>query len=382
MMWKELIGTIGAGTIFFLAGMECIPTAGIEAGKDFSIQKEVQTIQMQKKHESLPETIGEDLIIYQRPEKYTYENFLQDMKQMQRIYGTKFQAIKLCDTLDGRGVYDLVIGNPQGDNQILIFGAMHAREYITSQVVMRQFCSAIDALNGYGSDYQGITAQELLKNVTLHFIPMSNPDGISISQGGFETISDPVIREQDVAIARSVNHEQWKSNARGVDLNRNFDADWDEYIGATSPSAERYKGTCPGSERETKALIDLTKTCQFKRTISYHTCGALIYWYYKQKGDLLDESLRFARRIAEETGYYLDGDYEALDAAGYKDWAIYKMGIPSLTIEIGSENGHGIVNPVPIGRWESIWERNKNVVYATAYNLQYESGSTKKQRNR
>ena len=84
---------------------------------------------------------------------------------------------------------------------------------------------------------------------------------------------------------------------------------------------------------------------------------------------MLAESKHFADLMSEETGYPLDGDYTAVDAAGYKDWAVYKMGVPAITIETGAESGRSIINPVPISRFYDIWARNKDVVYATAYDL-------------
>ncbi|MBQ9496002.1 MAG: hypothetical protein IJR52_00340, partial [Selenomonadaceae bacterium] len=97
----------------------------------------------------------------------------------------------------------------------------------------------------------------------------------------------------------------------------------------------------------------------------------LIYWYYKQSGAVLAESEKFADEISQTTGYYLEDDYTTVDAAGYKDWAVYKLGVPSITIEIGAENGE-YINPVPQRNFNAIWERNKNVVYATAYNLKFD----------
>ena len=311
----------------------------------------------------------QDLIVYSTPEKYSYENFLHDVKILENNYPAQVKVIELCTTLDGRKVLDIVVGN--GDKNILIFGAMHAREYITTQIVMRQLCETIDAANGYGENYQGISTAELLQNVTIHFVPNSNPDGVAISQFGLSALTNENLR-RNVAAMINGDFEEWKANANGVDLNRNFDADWQNYYGAQYPGSERYKGTFPGSEIESAALIELTKKYNFKRTISYHSCGEVIYWYYKQQGAILSESKKFAQRISNETGYYLDADYTALDPAGYKDWAVYKLGIPSLTIETGAENGASIVAPVPISRFNNIWQRNKNVVYATIYNLQYE----------
>ena len=316
-------------------------------------------------------TSEQNMIINTIPDKYSYESFLKDIQLLKFAYGENLNIVKLADTADSRGVYDLRIGDEHSQKQILIVGAMHAREYITSQVVMRQLCECLDALNGFCGEYRGIPVKELMEGVTIHFVPFSNPDGIVISQFGANALRNENLKTSVPRMA-SGNDEQWKANAIGIDLNRNFDADWDSYVGAASPGSERYKGVYPGSESESAALIKLTKQYPIKRTISYHTCGALIYWYFKQEGQVLIKSQKFAQTISDETGYYLDDDFTAVDAAGYKDWAVYKMGIPSLTIEVGAEEGRSIVNPVPIERFGEIWNRNRNVVFATIYNLKFE----------
>lgn len=320
---------------------------------------------------TVPQLSDQKLIINLTPTQYTYDDLEYDILELEKICGESVRVETLENTPDGRNIYDIVIGDPEGENQILIFGAIHAREYITSQVVMRQLCDSIDALNGYGDEYNGIPVNELLEDVTIHFIPMSNPDGVTISQLGPDGLLNTEIKNNIVSMG-SQDYTQWKANANGVDLNRNFDAGWNEYVGSGAPSPNGYKGTQPGSEPESAALIKLTQDYNIQRTISYHTCGALIYWYYKQEGSVFDQSYAFAQCISNETGYTIDSDYTSVDAAGYKDWAVYKLGIPSITIEIGNENGQGIKNPVPMSCFDSIWERNKNVVYATVYNLKYE----------
>ena len=307
----------------------------------------------------------ENLIIYTEPEKYSYENLVQDIEKIQVEY-PQVKVMELAETADGRKIYDLVIGDLGSQNQILIFGAMHAREYITTQIVMRQFCDALDAVNGFGGEYRGIPTQELLKGVTIHFIPNSNPDGVAISQFGLSSIRNENLRGS--LQATGGDFIQWKANAAGVDLNRNFDAGWQEFRGSSRPASERYKGAYPGSEPESAALIKLIEQYPIKRTISYHTVGALIYWFYKQEGETLTASRKFANAVSQETGYYLDDDYTAVDAAGFKDWAVYKKHIPSLTIETGAEHGNYTL-PVPQRNFAEMWRRNKNVVYATVYDL-------------
>ena len=312
---------------------------------------------------------ADELILYSSPDKYSYENLLHDIEILHESYPSQVQVLKLCDTADGRGVFDIVLGDINGDNQMLIFGAMHAREYITTQVVMRQLCDTLAVLNGSGGTYRGVDKAQLLQGLTIHFVPNSNPDGVAISQFGPSAVNNPELRNQVAAMTD--DHEQWKANAKGVDLNRNFDAGWYEFGGSSAPAPERYKGIAPGSEPEAAALINLTQNYRIKRAISYHTCGALIYWYYKQSGTVLSESEKFAEEISRVTGYPLDGDYTAVDAAGYKDWAVYKLGVPAVTIEVGAENGD-YVNPVPQYFLNAIMRRNKDVVYAVAYNLKFE----------
>ena len=353
--------------IFFCLG--CMSTEATEPQNNIQMNVETENV-TENANSSLgvPKVPRQNLIVYSTPAKYSYQDLVSDIQQLQNLYGNIVQVSSLCTTLDGREVFDVTVGT--GDNHILIFGAMHAREYITIQIVMRQLCDAIDAMNGYGGTYQGISTAELLQDVTIHFVPNSNPDGVAISQFGLSSINSDSIRQKVSAMGG--DFEQWKANANGVDLNRNFDADWQNYHGSQYPSSERYKGIYPGIELESAALIKLVKDYNVKRTISYHSCGEVIYWYYKQQGAVFEESKRFAQRISGETGYYLDADYTALDPAGFKDWAVYKLGIPSLTIETGAENGASIVAPVPISRFNNIWQRNKNVVYATIYNLKYE----------
>ena len=112
----------------------------------------------------------------------------------------------------------------------------------------------------------------------------------------------------------------------------------------------------------------MTEKYPFKRTISYHTQGEVIYWYFGQEGEFRTQTEEFAKLISSETGYVLDENYTALDPAGYKDWALDKLNIPSVTIEVGKG-----VNPVEHSQIDSIWEKNQNVWYAALYNIRQQT---------
>ena len=298
---------------------------------------------------------------------YTYGEFQRDMAALQKNAGAALRVDEIGQTVDGNRLYDFRVGNPAAERHLLVFGGIHAREYITAQLVMRQLVQLLSDQSTNGS-YENIAVRELLSNTEIHFIPMANPDGIGISQLGLEGLHTEAVRETVRQIAAKDGKaltesylRQWKSNANGVDLNRNFDALWESYNDHLGhASADHYKGTAPECELESKALADLTRQFQFDATLSYHTQGEVIYWNFGQEGELKDMTLLLANRVSELTDYRLDGNFRALDTAGYKDWAISKMGIPSLTIEAG----HG-GNPVNPTQMDEIWRENRNVVPMT-----------------
>ena len=298
---------------------------------------------------------------------YTYGEFQRDMAALQKKAGAALRVDEIGQTVDGNKLYDFRVGNPAAERHLLVFGGIHAREYITAQLVMRQLVQLLSDQSTNGS-YENIAVRELLSNTEIHFIPMANPDGIGISQLGLKGLHTEAVRETVRQIAAKDGKaltesylRQWKSNANGVDLNRNFDALWESYNDHLGhASADHYKGTAPECEIESKALADLTRQFQFDATLSYHTQGEVIYWNFGQEGELKNMSLLLANRVSELTGYRLDGNFQALDTAGYKDWAISKLGIPSLTIEAG----HG-GNPVDPAQMDAIWRENRDVVPMT-----------------
>jgi g-D-glutamyl-meso-diaminopimelate peptidase len=304
-----------------------------------------------------------DLIIMNDPEQYTYEDLQTDAAVLEEVYPGLIVVDSLGQTLDGRELYHFVIGEEEAPKKIFINGGIHAREYMTSQLVMKQTVSFLHHMKN-GDTYKEQSYDSLLKDCCIHVAAMVNPDGISISQSGMAGIRTEQVKTKVEGIAQldgqSLEHAYltgWKANANGVDLNRNFDALWEEYADpAGHPSSDHYKGTAPGSEPESRALIELTQKEQFIRTISYHTQGNVIYWYFAQEGDLYQKTESFGKRISQLTGYPMDADYEKLDPAGYKDWAISKQAIPSLTIEVGSET-----SPVPSWQFSGIWDCNEFV---------------------
>jgi hypothetical protein len=149
-----------------------------------------------------------------------------------------------------------------------------------------------------------------------------------------------------------------------VDPNKNFPAGWELIDDRSEPSSEQYQGTEPFSAAEAAALRDYTLKYDFDTTISYHATGSFIFWKYGWKEPVNTQSHSLAEAVSVVTGYPPIGN-DGIDGAGYKDWAMNTLEIPSLTIEVGCED-----TPLPEREMYSIFARNYRILPAIARWLQ------------
>lgn len=260
-------------------------------------------------------------------------------RQTQRFYeSVKGDKKIIGKSLLGRDVYAVKLGegSPVGIAQY----ALHGREYITARLA---FCHY-----KYGN----------VKG-SVWLVPLANPDGALLSQRGLKTVP-PHLREYLIKIGGKKNFSLWKANARGVDLNVNFDAD--HGTGEKNifyPASENYVGTAPFSEPETQALKRFTEEICPDYTISFHTKGEEIYWHYYQAPYACERDRRLASVIAGVTGYKLA--YAKGSAGGYKDWCILRRKIPSFTVEVGKDS---LKHPIRVDWLGDIKRKNKRVLEA------------------
>ena len=223
-------------------------------------------------------------------------------------------------SVKGRNIYYFKVEKTKKPILIVQY-AIHAREYITTFLALRQIEDFIK---------RG-------KKGTIYFIPAVNPDGIVISQ---------------------TENPLYKANQNGVDLNVNFDACWGRgEKNVLRSGAENYIGEFPFSEPETVALRDFTLKIKPDLTLSYHSKGEEIYWQFHQTGKKAKRDFNIAKHLAKETGYNIKSTPNS--TGGYKDWCISSLNIPAFTIEVGSDE---LSHPIGEENIEQIYKKNKNVL--------------------
>ena len=297
-------------------------------------------------------------------DKYSYEQMEYDSSALAARYGNRMTINVIGQSLDGRNIYDIIIGNPAAPKKILFQGAIHAREYIVVPLMMQQLEYML-AFYDTGT-YNDQPLSSVLNNVAVHYIPMANPDGVTLSQFGESAIRSEELRQTiqncytlDIADARTaLSYEEyltrWKSNARGVDLNHNFDAGWDTLNPTLNHNSfTDYKGPSPLSEPESQALANLAQQNAFSAVINYHAMGRVLYWD-TEGNQKAAESYDMALAASGVTGYQV---LASKGVGGYKDW-LQKKGnpVPGLTIEVGRSTC-----PVAFSEYQSIWDQNKQI---------------------
>lgn len=271
--------------------------------------------------------------------------------------------MSLGETADQREIYCAVLGNPEAKKQIVVQVAIHAREYMNSQVIM-EFLERYARQYEKGS-YKGMKYSKLFNRVAVYIVPMVNPDGVTISQYGIQAIENKNLRSKLKKMKKSKgSYKYWKANARGVDLNRNFKWGWGKGSISKKTASESYPGKHVLSEKEAIALDSLFKQLPNVRAcLSYHPMGEIIYWYVGQKGGLKKCSRQLANLAKSPTGYKLVAPGKHYLGRGeFGNDCNMNRRIPNLTIETGR-------SPCPLGRKEftRIYQKNKTMIEKTAY---------------
>jgi g-D-glutamyl-meso-diaminopimelate peptidase len=239
----------------------------------------------------------------------------------------------------GREIFAVRMG--EGRPTGIVQYAIHGREWIVARLAFEHYRIG------------GVTG-------SVWLIPLMDPDGALLSQTGISSVKEKALAERLIEINGGNDFSLWKANGVGVDLNVNFDADWGKgKYNARAPAPENYIGAHPFSEPETQALKRFTEEINPDLTVSYHTKGEEIYWYYHQSLSACARDKKLAAVLSAATGYPLAQAHGS--AGGYKDWCIRKLGIPSFTVEAGRESF-----PHPLGEeaFEDIKEHNRYALCA------------------
>lgn len=259
----------------------------------------------------------------------------------------------------GRPITALKVG--EGQKKVFFNATHHANEWITTPMLLKYIEQYLKSKAGLENSIEN--ANELFSATTLYAVPMINPDGTDLVTGALLKDSEVYLD----ALQYAGNYpfipfpSGWKANIKGVDLNLNYPAMWEQgrevkfAAGFTLPGPANYVGTAPLSEPETRAIYNYSVNMNFDLTLSLHTQGQEIYWRF---GDYEPRRGReIGLKMAAASGYTLTDPVQFQSYGGYKDWFIMTYLRPGYTIEAGIG-----VNPLPISRFNEFYPPVKNIL--------------------
>ncbi len=205
-------------------------------------------------------------------------------------------------SVDNRNIYGLEIGN--GSKVIFLDANIHAAETANTHILI-QFMSEV--VNMYESGNSDV--KNALNEFKFVVMPCINPDGYEIFTNGIESISNKelwVYKNKN-----KINFKNLKSNANGVDINRNFPTQnaglyykskellYNVSLEKNTGNQAYFGGYSLGSEPETKAAMYFMLK-HYRSVVTYinlHSQGRVIY---SGKPNLSNEFNNLSRKLASK----------------------------------------------------------------------------------
>ena len=286
-------------------------------------------------------------IVNASDKKYSYTDMKRDLKKLKKAYGSILKVNVAGKSLDKRNLYYVTLGNAKAKKTVYVETSVHAREYMNTKFMMKvieNYCRGYDT-----KKYQGKNYSTIFNKIKLVIMPMVNPDGVTISQYGPKKIRNIKLRQNLYKMKNGVVFREWKANARGVDINRNY-AEGFSREGAKAPGYKNYAGKKSVSEPETKAQISVVEKVKPNVVICYHQAGEVMYHRKRTKlSNMLYSMTKYTHIISDEKQYGTFSDY--LD----------DRKILNCTLETGP-----VPAPVKNSRYKKIYKINKYVLVAVA----------------
>jgi hypothetical protein len=227
------------------------------------------------------------------------------------------QTVAIGQSADGNNIVAHRYGT--GDTEILLVSGIHGGYAWNTSLLGYQLVEYFD------EKYQDIVPE----NVTLSIIPVLNPDGlekVTGTTGSFEKSDVTSSQSQKVA---------GRFNGNEVDLNRNFDCDWNSV--GTWQNREVDGGDSAFSEPESQAIRNYIDRYNIDAAVVYYSSAGGVF-ASNCYGGVLPETSELTNEYAEASGYPAYEEFDFYEITGDMVNWMAKIEIPAISVLLTSEN--------------------------------------------
>ncbi|MFA5745105.1 MAG: M14 family zinc carboxypeptidase [Candidatus Paceibacterota bacterium] len=214
-------------------------------------------------------------------------------------------------SVEGRDIVAYQYGT--GATEILFIGDIHGGYSWNTALVAYQ-----------AMDYLKTNPDSIPKNVTVTVIPVLNPDGLFAVVG----TSTASFSQKNVSPSQATQ-VAGRFNANTVDLNRNFDCDWQ--ASAKWQNKTVSGGSAAFSEPESQAIKNYIETKNPKAVVVWYSAAGGVYASSCHNG-VLPETIILTDLYAKASGYSANGDFDFYETTGdIVNW-LAKKEIPAISV--------------------------------------------------
>lgn len=379
---KELEEDVDLGLDFWTHGFSSerpvdirVPYASLYAVKDFLREKNILFTVMINNVQELLDRERAEMVSNAKMERNTKSFNFAAYHNLETIYSfmdtlaasqpNLISKVKIGSTYENRPMYALKFSTG-GEKKpaIWIDAGIHAREWVSH-------ASAVWIADRIATDFKQNRAPvpSILNQMDIFLMIVANPDGYVFSH-----------------LTSRAFHRLWRksrsvtSNPKcpGVDLNRNWDAEFGAPGASDDPCSEDYRGPSAQSEIEVKNIAEfITSHGNFKSFMTLHAYSQLLMYPYGYSGknapdqpELHDVATQASRALSSWHGtvYKVGSIFHTIEQASGAsvDWA-YQRGIKySFAFELRDKGEYGFLLPA-----DQIVSTARETWLALKYIMQY-----------
>jgi|AntRauTorcE11897_2_1112592.scaffolds.fasta_scaffold14865_2 murein tripeptide amidase MpaA len=219
---------------------------------------------------------------------------------------------------EGRDIKAYHYGN--GDTEILFVGGIHGGYSWNTALVAYEL-----------TDYFNENPQVIPENVKATVIPVLNPDGLEEIIGTADKFT--IDQASSVTLSESI---PGRFNSNDVDLNRNFDCDW-ESVGKWQ-DRDVDGGSAPFSESESQAIKNYVEGSDPDAVVAWYSSAGGVYSSNCHNG-VLPETRDLTNAFADASGYTAFEQFNFYEITGDMVNWLAKEQIPAISVLLTTHNG-------------------------------------------
>lgn len=205
-----------------------------------------------------------------------------------------------------------------GDTELLFIGGIHGGYEWNTSLLAFEFI-----------DYLKKNPSIVPSNVRVTVVPVLNPDGLYKVTGTTERFTKADVSSSNETVVAG------RFNTNNVDLNRNFDCDWQTQGVWQNKTVSG--GSSAFSEPETKAIRDYVNSHKITASVTWYSAAGGVF-ASNCHNDILPETLDLTNAFAKASGYKAFENFDFYAITGDMVNWFAKNNIPAISVLLTSHD--------------------------------------------